>query len=301
MLGRKRNDVGRSPSAGEVVFDRAVYTGLGFVANEALAMLMAVEMRHFVGKEQFLKASKWMEKNMGYKAKTVNGVTTSGLERAADALEIGTLLASGTMMIVPMKMMEDREDKIVRRINHAFDKLSGSNKTKEEVAARDAEVEQAIACQPKQTWGSLLAGRGIATVTNMFALKETVFAGDRTQKVRDWSKKYVGMVADKVHPAGAGKPRSERFNRYAEIFGLETLYTGASAFVTEAASKFIAGKKPAVKDPQRCAVPFPVGKGLEQVPQKPKKGFVAQLQGGKVDSHVEKVQQSSQDGVQPSL
>lgn len=248
-------------TAGEIVFDRVVYTGIGFALNEALGMLFAVEMRDFGGKEAYLKASKWWQKTLGFKNKTKNGKTITGLERAADSLEIAALLTSGTALLAPMKMMEDRKSKIVRNLNHLMDKLPGRHLDAEAVRARDEEVERGLACEPKQSWNSLILGRLIAIGHNMFFLKETVFGGLRTQKVKNWSEEYVTLATDKLHAWTGGQPdsmigrmrNSPRFEPYAKILGLETLYTIASSVVLEVASKFIAGKKTTVKDPELCA------------------------------------------------
>jgi hypothetical protein len=305
----------RKLTAGEVVFDRTVYTGIGFAANEALAMLLAVEMRHFGGKESYAAISKKWRDIMKYKDTTKNGVTTTGLTKAADSLEIFTLLAAGTLLIAPMKWMEDRKPQMVKNLNHLFDSMGGNKKTEEEVQARDAEVNKAIACEPKQTWGTMIAGRAIATVSNMGVLKETVFKGERTQIVKDKSRQYADMMADKLHaasgkPAGTGIDRlkqTERFKRYTEIFGLETLYTAASSMVLELSSKFLASKKPRVKNPELCAAPLPQPKAEpKETTDKTRRGFASRVDqsrdsSSKSDSFAQRVVDESAKPTELSL
>lgn len=248
----------RKETAGEIVFDRTVYTGIGLIVNELSGLALAVEMRYFGGKERFQKAARWLHKTIGYKDKIEHGKLITGHTRAEDALEIFTLLLSGTALIVPMKVLEDNKAKIVKKFNHTFDKFH--HRSAEEVKARDEDVEKEIACEPKQTWSTLILGRAIATAHNMFFLKEAVFGGTRTQKVKDVSKRYIDKSVDKLHGYMGGKPDSmlvkmrgtERYKYYSEIIGLDTLYTIVSSVVLEIASKALASKKPLVKNPELC-------------------------------------------------
>jgi hypothetical protein len=261
-IGHKKNDANttRTETAGEVLFDRGVYTGINFVVNEALSMVMAVKLRHFEGKADFDKASQWWMKKIGFKDKVIKGVTTTALTRAEDQIEVFTLLGGGTLLVVPMKILEDNKQQVVKNLNHLWDRLSGKGLDADATKARDEEVEKAIACEAKQTWKSMLIGRAIATVNNMFLMKETIFAGSRTKALKEWSEKYGRIGVEKLHNMTGNKPdsvfaklkTSERYKRYSEIFGLETAYTAISSVVMEVASKFLARKDTIVKDPEKC-------------------------------------------------
>ncbi|MGE0755116.1 MAG: hypothetical protein AB7L92_08165 [Alphaproteobacteria bacterium] len=260
MLFGNKHSRDRKETAGEVAFDRVVYTGIGFALNELLGLALAVEMRHFGGKNTFDKATRWWQKTRGHKDMVQNGVRTPALTLAADQLEIFTLLTSGTLLIVPMKLLEDNKAKIVKNFNHVFDKLHET--APEQIKERDEEVEKAIACQPKQTWGTMILGRAIATAHNTFLLKETLFAGSRTQTVRDVSKKYIDKSVSGLHKISGSNldsrllkiQKTERYKRYSEVIGLDTLYTIVSSVVLELTSKFFASKKPQVKNPELCAI-----------------------------------------------
>ncbi len=320
-IGHKKSGVNsnRKETAGEVLFDRGVYTGINFFVNEALSMVIAVEWRHFGGKQNFENVSKWWQKKVGFKDKVIKGVNTSALTRAEDQMEVFALLGGGTALVVPMKLLEDNKQKIVKNLNHLWDKLSGKGMDEEATKARDDEVNKAIACEAKQTWTSMLLGRAIATGNNMFLMKETLFAGSRTKALKEWSEKYGRVGIDKLHAMTGSKPDSklpkirdsERYKRYSEIFGLETAYTAISSVVMEVASKFLARKKPQVKDPELCAVALDeTARKSEAAAAKqevPEKKFADKIEPKKKEpckscaSHLERVTNEQSQPAQPSL
>ncbi len=322
-IGHKKTDVNstRSETAGEVLFDRGVYTGINFVVNEVLSMIIAVEMRHFGGKAHFEKASKWWEKTARFKDKVIKGVNTTAFARAEDSLEIFALLGGGTALVVPMKLLEDNKQKIVKNLNHLWDKLPGKSLDADATKARDEEVDKALACEAKQTWSSMILGRAIAVVNNMFLVKETIFAGNRTQKSKEWSEKYIRAGTKKLHEMTGGKKgawlervqETERFKRYSEIFGLETAYTAISSVAMEVASKFIARKKPQVKDPEKCEAAQKEAEALaetaaaNELQAKPEAAFASRVEPKKKEpckscaSHLERVTSEQAQPAQPSL
>lgn len=231
----------RQETAGEVIFDRTVYTGIGFGVNEISAIVIADEFKHGIGKGWFEDISKWMVKNLKFKDTLKNGVTVTAQKNAASMLLWSSLLISGTMLVLPMKELEDNKGYWVKKANHWFDKLRGKKLTAEQVEMRDEEVEQALACQPKQTWPSLAIGRGIAIVTALGlgkAIGET-----RSQKMMDWSEKLLtGSVAQ----------NKNRWHRYAAITSLETTSCLATSMALESTSKLFAKRGVTVRNPEVC-------------------------------------------------
>jgi len=274
MLSFKKNQGDQSP--GEVLFDRSVYTGIGFGANEILSLIIAVEGRHYGGKKLYDGATKKFATSINKVNKLVGRKPVVHNE-AGDILEVGTLLIGGTLLVVPMKWLEDRKASIVQKLNHGLDKLHGNKLDDEALKIRDKEVAEDIACEPKQTWGSLITGRVLAVLSNMVILKNTVLRGDKTNWAKDktlevttvttetlnnklhsgkentllgkWSKSGRQVLAD-THNKVENSKHHTRFTRYTEVAGIETFYTLASSIVLEIASKFIASKKPKVKNPE---------------------------------------------------
>jgi hypothetical protein len=182
-------------------------------------------------------------------------------------LEIGALLIGGTLLVLPMKMMTDRKTEISEKFNHWIDKLKGRELDDEALAARDKEVAEAIACEPKQSWKSLLIGRAAAVINNMFIMSNTLFTAPTADRIKDWSEKHVVDGTVKLDQMLGDRPNSlikkmmgdlnakfedNRFKRYARIFSIETIYTAISSLVLEVVSKFTAGKKPEVQNPEKC-------------------------------------------------
>ena len=254
-------------TSGELIFDRTVYTGVGFVANEISSMIIADELRYGKGKKFFDKASE-VAANLYKKNKAdYFGKIITPKAQAANMLEVGALLIGGTLLVVPMKWLEDRKAGLVEKLNHAMDKVRGRNPNDERIKLRDQEVAEVIACQPKQSWTSLLIGRALAVVSNMFILSNTVFAEPRASQIKDWSEDKITKGTVKLDQMLGNKPNSalkkmmgdpaksfeeRRFPRYARILSIETLYTLASSAVLEIASKFMAKKRPLVHDEKLC-------------------------------------------------
>lgn len=253
----------REKSAGEKIFDRGVYTGIGFGVNEGLSLYLADEFEHGWGKKWFEKAANWLFEKGYFKDGIKNGAKVSGKANAANMLMTLGLLSGGTLLVWPMKWLEDRKAWWVKKINHKMDdgKLSA-----EDVAKRDAEVDHAIACEPKQTWTSLIPARFLAmsstTLFGTFIMKD---AGN--QKVKQWSKDTLTNTANAVGATSLAK--TERFGRYAGLTGVETIYCFISSVVLEASSKMLGswlnGNGKHVKNPVLC----PEGEIPDSVPATP--------------------------------
>src|SRR5689334_22635241 len=110
----------RKKSAGEHVFDRTVYTGIGFVANEILSLGIANQFRYgrnllSNASEPLKRAGRWFSKE-GFEdisrqlAKTFKVVDKLGADgkmieaskRAGNSLLMLALLSGGTLLIWPM-------------------------------------------------------------------------------------------------------------------------------------------------------------------------------------------------------
>ncbi len=264
-FGKKNKD--RKQSSGEVAFDRIVYTGIGFGVNEVSSMIIADELQYGIGKKHYNALSEKL--SVLYKADKIDykGRIISKAKQAGNMLEIGALLIGGTLLVLPMKMMTDRKAEISETFNHWIDKFKGRELDGEALKARDQEVADAIACEPKQSWKSLLIGRAAAVINNMFIMSNTLFTAPTADRIKDWSETHVVDGTVKLDKLLGDKPNSpikkmmgdlsakfedNRFRRYARIFSIETIYTAISSLVLEVVSKFTAGKKPEVQNPAKC-------------------------------------------------
>ena len=231
----------RKKTSGELAFDRGVYTGIGFVANEASAIVIADEFEHGIGKKWFESISEAMVKNLKFQDTIEKGITTTAKSKASNLLLWGSLLISGTLLVLPMKLLEDNKGEWVKKANHWFDRRHGKAMTPEEVEARDKEVENALACEGKQTWPSMIFGRAIAVCTALGLGKAIGPHG--SEKMKNWSEKLL---------TGSVQTTKNRAHRYAAIASLETLSCAATSIMLEISSKLVAKRGVQVRNPELC-------------------------------------------------
>lgn len=243
----------RKLSGGEIFFDRAVYTGLGFGVNEGASLWITDQFKHgkpkaWLGGKPFSKegyeaATQWISKNF----KMTHA-------KAGNSLLMATLLSGGTLLVLPMRMLEENKIFFTEKANHLLDQLGGCKLSPDEVAARDAEVRQAIACSPQQTWSALLVGRAAAMLsswaTGTFLIKES-----GNNAISDFSQKHLTTAANAL---GMKKiSATDTFKRYARLAGIETYSCAISAGVLEIVSKMFAKRGTEVHDPEICKETHP--------------------------------------------
>ena len=238
----------RKRSGGEVLFDRVVYTGIGFGVNEAASLWITDQFMHgkpkwYLGgkpfsKEGFDSAAGWIAKKFKMpKAK------------AGNTLLMATLLSGGTLLVLPMRWLEENKISWVQRANHMLDGWRGNKMSAEEVTARDEEVERAIACSPQQNWTSLLVGR-VAAMFSSWATGTFLIGPDNNKKIMNWSEKTLTSGAKAVGLEKMAK--TDTFKRYAQLTGVETYSCAISSVVLEIASKLFAKRGTEVHDPEIC-------------------------------------------------
>ncbi len=250
----------RKKTGGEQLVERGIYTGVGLGVNEALSLYIADEFEHGVKdkklinkvfhKERYDRWTDRWQKFFNFEEKTIKGFWTGKSEthlphqRAANSLLTFSLLIGGTLLILPMRWLTDNRASLSKKANHMLDTFGSKKLTAEEVKARDEEVERAIACEPKQSWPSLLIGRALA-VGSTFAFGTWILGVDGTKTAKEVSQKAVNAIT------GDKWKSNETFQRYARLLGLETILCVISSVVLEVASKFAAKKR--VNDPSHCA------------------------------------------------
>lgn len=242
-------DPNRRKSGGEVMFDRVVYTGIGFGVNEASSLWITDQFMHgkpksWLGGKPFSKdgfeaATKWI-------AKTFN--MSHG--KAGNSLLMATLLSGGTLLVLPMRALEENKIYWAEKCNHFLDAIKGSKLTPEERAARDEEVKNAIACSPQQSWKTLLIGRGAAMFSS-WATGTFLIKPEGNKKIMDFSEKHLTTAAKAVGMEQTTK--TDIFKRYARLIGVETYSCALSSAVLEITSKFFARRGTEIHDPDICA------------------------------------------------
>jgi hypothetical protein len=251
----------RTPTDGEVLVERALYTGVGFGVNEASSLWITDQFmygKNLLERVPLLnKLGKWFSKE-GFEhvseaiAKTFkladkvahDGKIITAKARGGNALLMTTLLSGGTLLILPMKWMEDHKTDLVKKANHWLDGFKNKNMSAEQVEARDNEVEQAIACSPRQSWPSLLMGRVVAMASSV-ASGTLLMGPARNEALMNWSEKTLtgSLQAENARTAS---------HRYARLLSVETYSCAISSIVLELMSKIFAKKSESVHDPVLC-------------------------------------------------
>lgn len=274
----------RKQSAGEVVFNRVVYTGIGFGVNEGASLWITDQFMH--GKNLFekspalKKAGAWFSKegfdrisaSLANAFKVTERIAQDGSKispqaRAGNSLLMATLLSGGTLLILPMKWLEDSKTFWVKKANHMIDRLRGSKMTQDEVAARDDRVEKEIACSPRQSWRSMLFGRVVAMFSS-WGTGTFIVGEERNKKLMNWSEKALtGSVQEKGELNAA--------HRYARLASVETYSCAVSSTVQELMCKLSAKKMSVRHDPELCTPDSKAAKEAKPV------GYTAKAQAQK--------------------
>lgn len=248
-VGIPARDHNRKRSGGEIMFDRVVYTGIGFGVNEISSLWITDQFMH--GKPKSWLGGKPFSKD-GFEAATKWIAKTFKMPhaKAGNTLLMATLLSGGTLLVLPMRYLEENKIAWSRRANHFLDGIKGEKMTPEQTALRDAEVEEAIACSPQQNWKSLLVGRTIAMFSS-WATGTFLIKPEGNKRIMDFSEKHITNAAKAV---GFDKiEKNETFKRYARLIGIETYSCALSSIVLEFASKVFARRGTDIHDPEICA------------------------------------------------
>ena len=257
-----------APSDGVKVFNRGLYTGVGFGVNEVSSLWITNQFKEgnnlfenvpmlkkagaWFSKEGYEKVGAWIAKTCKFAEKIgKDGKRISSLDRGKNALLMTTLISGGTLLILPMKWLEDNKTYWVKKTDHFLDWMRGNKMSAEDVAARDAEVEQYIACSPRQSWPSMMIGRTIAVLSSI-GLGTFIVGPKNNEKLMDLSERaFTGKLMPENYK---GAPHSWR--NYARLLSVETYSCLTSSVVLEIMSKFFAKKSSKPHDPALCKKPI---------------------------------------------
>ena len=139
----------RAWSAGEQVFNYSVYGGISWIVNELLSTVIT---------ESIYKGGRFyqpFEKTVDFLHKNVNPLKW-GRRIHYLASEMFVMCIGGTLLVPPVKYLEDHKGKIVRSLDRMFHSGTEDPKLKE----LHKEMDEA----PKQSWASLWKGRALVLV-----------------------------------------------------------------------------------------------------------------------------------------
>lgn len=255
----------REKTRGEKWYNRGVYTGIGWVANEIGSMAFTGMFERgnnkIFGRERF---EQWAEKLAPKFNKTD---LTKGRAKAKDMLMWASLNVVGSLVVPAIKIVDGHKAFWVKKLNHWFD---DKNMSQEQVAARDREVAIALAAEPTQSWTTLIIGRLVgmaAAISNGtyilgYKNKKDPNAMSGNDHIKHYFDKGLSAVGSKIgiKAATTGKNNFETrpqpaahemnaFHYYAGLAGPETVGCAVTSVILEGVSKPLAKKlDPHVRD-----------------------------------------------------
>lgn len=164
-------------SKGEKWYNRIVYSWLNYWTNLGISVYMAEKMTY----GNWRKPMDWA---IGKMAKTI---TKSGIamEKAHHHTKVGmetlSLLSGGYLLLIPLKLMEDRKRPIVHWLNKTFFGGNAIAPDGHEETAEEIYIEKE---QPHQSWWNVIKRRFLATaiVVGSGSVIDHVLA-DKTKKI----------------------------------------------------------------------------------------------------------------------
>jgi len=252
----------RKMSAGELLFDRVVYTGIGLGVNEVSSLWITDQFMNgknlfgslpsffktigaWFSKEGFDRASEFIARTFKMTSKVAkDGKEISAAARGGNTLLMVTLLSGGTLLILPMKWLEDHKIQMVEKFNHLIDRIRGRHMTAEQLAARDDQVKKDIACSPRQSWGSMLVGRVIAMCSSV-GTGTLIVGKEGNDKLMNWAEK---KFTSSNQPEG----QWNTLHRYVRLGVIETYSCTIASIVLEVFSKLTAKRSSKPHDPVLC-------------------------------------------------
>jgi hypothetical protein len=179
----------RARTAGEKIFDWSTYGGLAFLANE----IVSGKIQNYV-----LKQGQWATRDATIGHKTYQSLV-SGLHRLVGKdpspehwlgairrpIDIFVMTLGGSLMVLPVKFLEDRKSALVRFYDKTFHPDQTKNNTSITLAHEQMDRE------PKQSWWSLWKARLVvipaAIVADALIGSKDAFSTKLFDKGNNWS------------------------------------------------------------------------------------------------------------------
>ena len=221
--GSSSDDKKREKSRGEKQFNFLTYYGVGYILNAAISIASVFWVERTPGGRKFLTAA--AEKIAG------EGADTIKKDNIRNIVSKTFLLVGGWAVMVPMKLMEDRKEKIVKSLDKMY---YGENAESDPVVKKS---HDAIAREPEQTWVSILGSRTIAMIPFYMAIglfwRNTSWLAQKTNPElakyaadpEGWkalslggkAKQLIGQATGFVTPEGIKKLSEENPEKMAEL------------------------------------------------------------------------------------
>ena len=228
-------------SKGDRLFDTLVYTGLNNISTFVLTLGITYGLLHGfkkvgVGKEAVNEHFKKASADLGAFLEKMK----SGRGEHAPTIMLTTALGiGGTLMIVPIKFLEDRRTGIVGYFNKKLGDKTDPSELKE---------------APKQSWGSLLLGRATAWLVVFASLTgaEKLLGSGAFKKFNEGFAEHV--VAKPLGKSVKTFGEHTAQFRLGKIAAIDVFATLAATILLETSSKLFARRR---EEKERLKAPSP--------------------------------------------
>lgn len=226
---------------GEKLFDFGLYTGLNYFMNLGLSVVIA---------DAFLSGKGGMNRFfLNFRSKTNATFGKLMSEKAAKewsdiAAKTATLPVGGHILMIPIKLLEDRKKRITYWINSKFfpeeyERQGIAIKPLSQMS--DDELPEVVECPPKVSWYSTFKRRmlswGAVIATNSIL--------DRGVRIGD--KSFNHFVED--HASNAlGLRKGSQLDNYVRLTATDSYLTVITAFITRITNGSYFKKKPVLNE-----------------------------------------------------
>jgi hypothetical protein len=262
VLAAERKAERTSTSRGERLFDFLTYGGIGFLGVFAAGIPVGYWAKYGKGSSMFNSAAHSLEKW---------GMSSHA---AQDVVMTSVLMQPGNLAVIPIKMMENNKQSLVKKFNDMLGDKSA-----------DASVEE----DARQTWDSLVKSRATAwlAVFSGFRGFGMVVGNDKMAAFENgFATRVCNFLGKPTHIPGMAElaANETRLFRYGKIAALDLFATAAATTLLYMGTRFFARKNPRwhadhiapQDDVQPAAAPAGAGPAIDSAaihspgPQQPK-------------------------------
>jgi len=151
-------------------FNKWVYGGISYAAQALSGSGLAYWIKHSGGRPYYDKMADWLGENFISKISKKRGA--AAIASADYWITVTTMVAVGTLFVIPVKWLEDKKASIVEKWTKQDNDArtaAGNPLSAEELAHQEKLLEE-LKAEPKQTWWSMMIGRAASLVPVYTAL-----------------------------------------------------------------------------------------------------------------------------------
>lgn len=214
----------RIKTTAEKIFDLSAYSGIGWVGNAALSTSIAYYL-------EYSKSGAKKFTNFAKKIAQLINKENPNIQHTTNKLEFLSLIIGGTILMWPLKKMEDHKGNIVRGIDKIIGgvkSICGWKESKEETEQKE-EAFKLLEAEPKQNWKNILRARFVG----LGAALLTLHTVDKISPVDNkMLKEVTATVAGSAHKKwrpGAPIEKNERIKKITELATIDVIYSFVAA------------------------------------------------------------------------